>query len=68
MEIVDLLHPHARTFEEDYHRLAASHSQFESRLGNMMLDLLNRLRTGVVGPRLFASKGLEAIRTCRDAP
>jgi hypothetical protein len=56
MEIDDLLPPHSRAFEEEYHRLARSDSPFESRVGKMMLDFLNRLRSGVVGPRLSALK------------
>jgi hypothetical protein len=55
MKIVDLLHPDSPTFEDEYHRLSASDSPYETRVGKMMLEFLDRLRRGVIGPQLFAS-------------
>ncbi len=54
MEIFDLL-PDGPRFEDKFRRLAASDSRFDASLGRMMLDLIECLRRGIVGPRLAAT-------------
>ena len=57
MEIVDLFpkgSPFAE-FETELRHLAESDAEFEATAGRMMLDLIDRLRRGTVGPTLFVS-------------
>jgi hypothetical protein len=56
MEIFDAPHPGESSFEDDYHRMAKSESRMESLVGRMILDLLDALRGGVIGPRFGAVK------------
>ena len=54
MEIFDPLNPNAPGFEDAYRRLAKSGSPPESAIAKMMLEFLDVLRRGIVGPRLGA--------------
>jgi hypothetical protein len=56
MEIIDLLNPDATDVDQIYRRMAQSRSPVESRFGQMMVDFVETLRRGIIGPRLFASK------------
>ncbi len=55
MEIIDLFDPDNPTFDVEYRRLVDSDSPYDVQMGQMMLDLLDQIRRGVMGPRLFAS-------------
>ena len=58
IEFRDQLEPDGPTVEEEYRRFSSSADQFEAAFGRMMLELLDALRSAVVGPRLIAEKGL----------
>ena len=58
MEIFDLpppKHPGDPGFEDKFRRLAESDSRFDAHVGRMMLDFIECLRRGVIGPRLGAT-------------
>lgn len=63
IEFQNLLDPDAPTPEEEYRRFALSEVPFEAAYGRMMLEFLDALRCGVVGPHLIATKSLTWLQS-----
>ena len=64
MEIIDSLHhihPERTSCEDEYRDLVTSGSPCQSQMGQMILDFIDRLRHGIVGPRLHAYKHLDEL-------
>lgn len=64
MEIIDLFHlaPSKREgVEAEYRRLASSDSPCQSQMAQMMLQFIQRLRRGVIGPTLYAFKTADEL-------
>lgn len=59
MEIIDILrlaNPGQEGFEDEYRRLASSDSPCQAEMSKKMLQFVDRLRKGVIGPKLCCFK------------
>lgn len=64
MEIIDTfqrIYPDRQSFEDEYRDLVTSGSPCQSQMAQMMLDFVDRLRRGVVGPQLHADMCLDEL-------